>query len=158
MLSHVDRPSSHTCQSRPADTSLTKPAPLTLRRGETAFYTVARLRFITRNKSGRVEGGSAHVVGGCGVLPWRVGSQLFQRLLWFISEVRSLQDLRQQEEGTTNASLGLCLDVRGYCSRRFHVQSFGHVSKALPEERRRCICIGRCRGPAAHLKKKTRVE
>eukprot|EP00964_Phaeocystis_antarctica_P128193 scaffold91934_cov48-Phaeocystis_antarctica.AAC.1 len=24
-------------------------------------------------------------------------------------------------------SLGLCLDVRGYCSRRFHVQSFGHV-------------------------------
>ena len=28
-------------------------------------------------------------------------------------------------------SLGLCLDVRGYCSRRFHVQSFGHVSQVL---------------------------
>ena len=24
-------------------------------------------------------------------------------------------------------SLGLCLDERGYCSRRFHVQSLGHV-------------------------------
>ena len=28
-------------------------------------------------------------------------------------------------------SLGLCLDVRGYCSRRFHVQSFGHVFQVL---------------------------
>ena len=27
--------------------------------------------------------------------------------------------------------LGLCLDVRGYCSRRFHVQSFGHVFQVL---------------------------
>ena len=26
---------------------------------------------------------------------------------------------------------GLCLDVRGYYSRRFHVQSFGHVFQAL---------------------------
>ena len=25
----------------------------------------------------------------------------------------------------------LCLDVRGYCSRRFHVQSFGHVFQVL---------------------------
>ena len=28
-------------------------------------------------------------------------------------------------------SLGLCLDVCGYCSRRFHVQSFGHVFQVL---------------------------
>ena len=28
-------------------------------------------------------------------------------------------------------SLGLCLDVRGYYSRRFHVQSFGHVFQVL---------------------------
>ena len=28
-------------------------------------------------------------------------------------------------------SLGLCLDVRGYCSRRFHVQSFRHVFQVL---------------------------
>ena len=28
-------------------------------------------------------------------------------------------------------SLGLCLDVRGYCSRRFHVQSCGHVFQVL---------------------------
>ena len=28
-------------------------------------------------------------------------------------------------------SLGLCLDVRGYCSRRFRVQSFGHVFQVL---------------------------
>ena len=25
----------------------------------------------------------------------------------------------------------LCLDVRGYCSRGFHVQSFGHVFQVL---------------------------
>ena len=41
---------------------------------------------------------SAHLVGpGCGVLPRRVGSQL-QAGAWFITEVRSLQDLRQQED------------------------------------------------------------
>ena len=28
-------------------------------------------------------------------------------------------------------SLGLCLDVRGYCSRRFRVQSVGHVFQVL---------------------------
>ena len=28
-------------------------------------------------------------------------------------------------------SLGLSLDVRGYCSRRFHVQSFRHVFQVL---------------------------
>ena len=32
---------------------------------------------------------------------------------------------------TVLPSLGLCLDVRGYCSRRFHVQSFGHVFQVL---------------------------
>ena len=32
---------------------------------------------------------------------------------------------------TALPSLGLCLDVRGYCSRRFRVQSFGHVFQVL---------------------------
>ena len=32
-------------------------------------------------------------------------------------------------------SLGLCLDVRGYYSRRFHVQSFGHVFQVLIKQK-----------------------
>ena len=32
---------------------------------------------------------------------------------------------------STPSPTGLCLDVRGYCSRRFHAQSFGHVFQVL---------------------------
>ena len=36
-------------------------------------------------------------------------------------------------------SLGLCLDVRGYYSRRFHVQSCGHVFQVLIKLPRKII-------------------
>ena len=37
----------------------------------------------------------------------------------------------QKEISPALPSLGLCLDARGYYSRRFHVQSFGHVFQVV---------------------------